>query len=482
MLSSRLKVGYNGGKTVNRFPPSHTRFRLILPDESHPNPEFTMHPNSNFVSRREFAKSMGIGLGSLPFLMNLTSLGLAASSQPRQRVVVVFSPNGVVPPNFWPDEEGEEFALKRILEPLAPFKQKLLTLHGVSDRIRGDGDNHMRGIGCLLTGDELYPGNIQGGSDTPAGWASGISIDQEIKNFLQSNPDTRTRFGSLEFGVAVPNRADTWTRMVYSGPNKPVAPIDDPYAMFNKLYGQRKDEESLKSILDELQQDLVKVSAKASVQDRKLLEEHQSLVRDLEKQLSLSDTSGIEHAIPQLDANVEDNNDNIPKLTRMQLDLMVHAMQADFARVFTFQFTNSVGQAKMRWLGIEEDHHGLSHEPDSNEAAVEKLTKINHWYCEQIAHLAQRLADTPEPGAEGSMLDHTTIVWTNELGKGNSHTLENIPFVLIGGGLGYKTGRSLKLGGISHNRLLLSLAHGFGHHITTFGNADHCVDGPLILS
>ena len=80
------------------------------------------------------------------------------------------------------------------------------------------------------------------------------------------------------------------------------------------------------------------------------------------------------------------------------------------------------------------------------------------------------------------MLDHTTILWTNELGKGNSHTLENIPFVLLGGGLGFRMGRSLKFGGVSHNRLLMSLAHGFGHHVSTFGNPNHCGDGPLILT
>jgi hypothetical protein len=269
--------------------------------------------------------------------------------------------------------------------------------------------------------------------------------------------------------------------MVYAGPNKPVAPIDNPYAMFNKLYGQRGDEESVKSILDELQIDLDRIKTRVSDSDRKLLDEHAALVRDFERQLQTS-SAATGHAVPQLDPLVEDNNDNIPTLTRMQMDLMVHAMMADFARVFTFQFTNSVGQAKMRWLGIEEDHHGLSHEPDSNEVAVEKLTKINVWYCEQIAHLSQRLADTPEPGGTGSMLDHTTIVWTNELGKGNSHTLDNIPFVVLGGGLGWRMCRSLKLGGVSHNRLLMSLAHGFGHHVTSFGNPDHCKDGPLILT
>ena len=77
------------------------------------------------------------------------------------------------------------------------------------------------------------------------------------------------------------------------------------------------------------------------------------------------------------------------------------------------------------------------------------------------------------------MLDNTTIVWTNELGKGNSHTLDNIPFVLVGGGLGFKTGRSLQFKNEPHNRLLLSLAHGFGHRLTQFGNPNYCAAGPL---
>ena len=96
--------------------------------------------------------------------------------------------------------------------PLQPTPQlqnasRTLVLHGVCDRVRGDGDAHMRGIGCLLTGAEFFPGNIQGGSDTPAGWAKGISIDQEIRNYLQSNPATRTRFGSLAFFFAPRLRA-----------------------------------------------------------------------------------------------------------------------------------------------------------------------------------------------------------------------------------------------------------------------------------
>lgn len=434
-------------------------------------------------SRREFLRSLGVSAAAFPFVTNLASLG-AAPATPKRRLVVVFTPNGVIPTSFWPDETGEDFALKESMTPFEPFKKKLLVLHGICDKIKGDGDSHMRGIGCLLTGVELFPGNIQGGSHTPAGWASGISIDQEIKNFLQKDAATRTRFGSLELGVMVPERADTWTRLSYAAANKPVAPIDDPYQLFAKLYGQGKDREALKSVLDDIQADLKTIQGAVSGEDRKLLEEHAQLVRDMERELRDA-RAAANHPVPELEPGTRRDNDNMPKLTKMNLDLLAAAFTADFARVATFQITNSVGGAKMKWLGIDEGHHQLSHEPDTNAAAVDKLTRINKWYAEQIAHLAKKLADTPEPGGDGSLLDHTTIVWTNELGKGNSHTLNDIPFVLLGGGLdGIKMGRSLKQGrgGVPHNRLLLSLAHGFGHHLTKFGNPDYCSAGPLSLS
>ena len=431
-------------------------------------------------TRRAFLRDLGISAAALPFVTNLPCLAAPnEAKQRKQRLIVLFSPDGIVPTTFWPDEAGALTTFKESLSPLEPFKDKTLILNGVCDRIRGDGDGHMRGIGCLLTGIELFPGNVQGGSDTPAGWSSGISIDQEIKNYLQGNPATRTRFGSLEFGVMVPERADTWTRMSYAGPNKPVSPIDDPYQMFGKLYGRLKDQESLKSVLDDLKVDLDRVRSHVGAQDRQILEEHATLVREMEQELKAANGKDVGHPVPVLEPGVHRDNDKMPQLSKMQIDLMVNSFAADFARVATFQYTNSVGQARFRWLDITEGQHDLSHEPDNNTAAQEKLTRINKWYCEQLAYLAKRLAETPEPGGGGSLLDNTTIIWTNELGKGNSHTLDNIPFVLVGGGLGFKMGRSLKYARVPHNRLLMSLAHGFGHRITRFGNPDFCGDGPL---
>jgi len=437
-----------------------------------------------FRSRREFLRDLGVGAAAAPFLTQLPSLGFAADAAPaaNQRLVVMFSPNGVIPQNFWPDTEGEDFVLKESLKPLEPFKKKMLTLHGVCDKVRGDGDSHMRGIGCLLTGVELFPGNIQGGSHTPAGWAKGLSIDQEIKNYLQAKPETKTRFGSLEFGVQVPERADTWTRMVYTGANKPVAPINDPSQMLNKLYGRAKDQEALKSVLDEVREDLDSVKSKLGAEDKRLLEEHAAFVREMEQQLQAAKTQKNAVPAPELPAGPKDGNEAMPFLSKVQIDLMVNAFQNDFSRIATLQYTNSVGGAKMKWLGINEGHHEISHKEDKDAVAVEQLTKINKWFAEQLAYLAQKLSDTPEPGAEGSMLDHTTILWTNELGKGNSHTLDDIPFVVVGGGLGWRMGRAIKYKKIPHNRLLLALAHGFGHRLERFGNPDLSADGFLNLA
>jgi hypothetical protein len=430
-------------------------------------------------TRREFIRDLGIGTAALPFILNLPSLGMANQQKRKQRLVIMFSPNGVITDMFWPEVEGKLGSMKESLRPLEPFKDRTLILHGVCDKIRGDGDAHMRGIGCLLTGTELFPGNIQGGSDTPAGWAKGNSIDQEIKDHLQSSPASRTRFGSLEFGVLVPQRADTWTRMVYAGPNKPIAPIDDPYQMFTKLYGRKKDQESLKSILDDLQDDLYKVGRMVSAEDRRLLEEHASFVREMEQELKETKNQDVGHAVPELEQGIRKDNDNMPQVSKMQVDLLVNSFTADFARVATLQFTNSVGQARMRWLGVNESHHELSHKPDNDRPSQEYLTRINRWYCKQMAYLVKRLAETPEPGGSGSLLDNTLVVWTNELGKGNSHTLDNIPFVLVGNGLDFKMGRFIKYPKVAHNRLLMSLAHGMGHRVKQFGNPNFCGEGPL---
>ena len=311
------------------------------------------------------------------------------------------------------------------------------------------------------------------------GRASGLSIDQEIKNKLQAEAATRTRFGSLEFGVLVPERADTWTRMVYSGPNKPVTPIDDPYQMFSKLYGRTKDRETPperpRRPPGRPQDDR---RDHVSVEDRQILDEHATFVRDMERDLS-APGNDLGHAVPDLEAGVKEQNDSIPKISKMQIDLMVNSFAADFARVATLQYTNSVGGARMRWIGVDEGHHELSHNPDSDEKSVEKLTKINKWYCEQLAYMAQRLAETPSRAARAASSTTPRSSGPTSWAKGTRTPSTTSLSSSSATGLDFKMGRALKFSRVPHNRLLVAMAQGMGHNIDRFGNPDFCGDGPL---
>jgi hypothetical protein len=171
----------------------------------------------------------------------------------------------------------------------------------------------------------------------------------------------------------------------------------------------------------------------------------------------------------------------MPELAKMQMDLLVNGFENDLARVATLQFSKSVGNDKMTWLDVKEGHHGLSHNPDNDKVTQEKLVRINTWYCEQLAYLANKLKNTREPGTNQSMLDNTLILWTNELGHGNSHTLANLPMVLVGGGFGFEMGRYTKVDKVPTSRLWMAIAHAMGHEIDTFGLSALCKDGPVVL-
>ena len=102
--------------------------------------------------------------------------------------------------------------------------------------------------------------------------------------------------------------------------------------------------------------------------------------------------------MPEIEPGVKEENDNIPRISKMQIDLMVQSFAADFARDRNAPVHQLGGRREMHWIGVNEGHHELSHDPDCKKESVEKLTKINKWFCEQLAYLAKRLAETPEPG------------------------------------------------------------------------------------
>lgn len=435
------------------------------------------------LGRRTFAKTLGLSALALPFLRALPS---QAQVDAPKRFIFMFSPNGTVPDAWGADGGERDFTLRRILAPLESFREQLLVLEGVDQRSarEGPGDGHQTGMGHLLTGRVLLPGDTMGGCDScpPASWASGISVDQRIANHVGDG----TRFRSLELGVKVGRAANVWSRMSYQGAAQPLPPEDDPYAVYDRVFGDlvadpfglERRRALRQSVLDFVQEDFSRLRANLGRADRDVLDSHAEAVRDIERRLDSPGAVGAACAAPTMGERLDkDATENYPAVGRLQMDLLVMAMACDLTRVGTLQWSRSVGGVPSPWLGIEDRHHDLSHEGDGNSDAKEKLVRINTWYAEQYAYLLGRLASIPE--GEGSMLDNTLVLWGNELGKGNSHTRNDIPFVLGGNVDGhFSTGRFLRFEARPHNDLLTTVAQAYGVEDETFG-APEFNTGPI---
>jgi hypothetical protein len=165
-------------------------------------------------------------------------------------------------------------------------------------------------------------------------------------------------------------------------------------------------------------------------------------------------------------------------VTKMQIDTIFMAFACDQTRLAHLMWNGETSQQTFPFLGINDPHHSMSHQSDSDKATHDKLVKVNTWYASQIAYLLEKMDGVIEANGK-TMLDNSLVVWTNGLGKGNNHTRKNIPFVLAGGAGGYfPTGRFLQFNN-AHNDLLLSILHAAGlKDETTFGDPAFC-KGPL---
>ncbi|WP_224242184.1 DUF1552 domain-containing protein [Hyalangium gracile] len=435
------------------------------------------------MSRRTLLRGLaGVGI-ALPFLEAMEAQ--AATAAAPKRFVFVFSANGTIPPNWTPTGTETAFTLGSILAPLNEFKSKLLILDNLNMQSAGfgPGDAHQKGMAQLLTGTELQSGTLfPGGDSSTVGWGGGISVDQEIANKVGQND----RFPSLLFGVQT-GGANIWSRMSYSGPGTPLPPEDNPRGMFDRIFANfNTDPQGLaelrfrrQSVLDSTKDDFLRLKTRLGGTDLQKVDAHLESIRDIERRLDLEATApGAACVKPAQPASMDHmKNENYPAVGRLQMDLLAMALTCNLTKVATLQWSRSVSQVSHPWAGVADRHHDLSHFGDSDTVVQDKLTKINTWYAQQFAYLLGKLNSITE--GDKKLLDNTAVLWGNELGKGNSHTRNDVPFVLAGSCGGYfRTGRYLKYNNAWHNDLLVSVLNAMGVPATKFGNPAHC-KGPL---
>lgn len=447
------------------------------------------------IPRRNFLKAAGVSL-ALPLMHSLGcsrrdapatgTLGRSAGGFPR-RLVIVYIPNGNL------ELPGDMEFAGSMLEPLAPYRDKMLVLSGLDMSVHNipPGEPHQQGM-AFLTGRSLNNGTMVGGDGTLAGWASGISVDQVIAEQVGAT----TPHKSLHFGVqsTIYGGTEVRTVMSYRGSDAPNANDDSPWSMFDLAFsdissdplGLAKLKARRASVLDAVGGQIERVSPNLGNFDRQKLEQHLTSVREVEQRLSNpgGEVGGF-CQVPSLGSRFEfQQPGNYGRVGGLQMDLLAMALACDLTRVATLQWSASTNNRPYPFLTyddgggagpqpITDDEHGLGHQPFSEVHAWGKLRVIRRWYMEQLAYLLGKLDSITE--GDGTMLDNTVVVLGSEIAYGNSHSHMDAPFLIAGSGGGYfATGRRLHFDDTYHNDLLVTLLNSMGIEATTFGNAEYC--------
>lgn len=433
------------------------------------------------MSRRQVLRAAGGIAVALPFLRE--SEGRADGPSQPKRFVSLYSPNGVFP-SWWfptPGAAESDFTLGQSHAALAPFRDQVLWTSGIDMKcaVTGAGEQHQRGLGGLLTGTKIMSGTFVGNDGTTAGWAAGKSIDQEIVSLV--GPGARAN--SLQLGVKVTER-DVSGVLSYAGSAMPLLPQTNPQQVFRSLFsdsGAPPDEldrirARRASVLDTVMGQLQTLQKRVGSEDRTTLEAHLTLVRDIEMRSQVFPGGVISCDKATMPPAVAyDTESAMPLVSRLQLDLLALAFACDLTRVGSVMFADAKNHIAMPFIDVRSDVHNVSHLGDADPSR-QGLGRRDTWVAEHLAYFLGRLRE--QSVGDQTLLDQTLVLWGSEVSMGNTHSHDNMPFLMAGGGAGFRMGRYVRYNGASHNDMLLSILQAYGGTQTRFGDAAFS-NGPL---
>ena len=437
------------------------------------------------LQRRSFLKGTGVML-ALPFLDAMVPAFAAksAASSPT-RMGFVYVPNGIIDTGWLPKGEGASFEFNNTMKALEPYREQLLVLSNlaqINGRSLGDGGgDHARAGATWLTG--VHPKKTEG-----ADIHSGISADQiAAREFSKS-----TQFGSLEIGVEAPSLAGgcdsgyscAYTNTVsWSSPTTPNPMEVNPRTLFERLFGDGDSTDpaaraaSLKdrgSLLDFVKGGVDRLETRVGQGDRRKLSEYLDAIRDIERRIQKAEEQNATLKMPALTIPVAAPED-FSEHARLMMDLMVIAYQADLTRVVSFMLAREGSNRSYRAIGISDGHHDCTHH-QNNPEKIEKTIKINTYHVQQFAYLIDRLKNTLD--GDGTLLDHSMILYGSSINDGNRHTHTDLPLALVGGGNGtLKGGRHIRYADETPmTNLLLALLDKAGVRTDKLGDSTGVLD------
>ncbi|MBX9678420.1 MAG: DUF1552 domain-containing protein [Gemmataceae bacterium] len=410
---------------------------------------------SRSISRRTLLRGVGASL-ALPWLEAMGPMAswanttTAAGNRTPNRMAFVYVPNGVHMQDWTPKTEGANFELPKILEPLAPVREHLTVLTGLTaDKARPNGDgagDHARAMAAFLTG--AQPRKTDG-TDIRAG----VSVDQVAANRLGD----RTRLQSLEIGAdpsAMAGNCDSGYSCVYSSTvswrsaTTPLPKLVNPRLIFDRLFASAPDadrarrERIRRSILDFVKEDSASLTNQLGANDRRKLDEYFNAIRDIEVRIERA--ARMPAVVPPNVTMPNQAPGDYEEHLKLLGDLMVLAFSTDTTRVCTLVFANEGSNRPYRHINVPEGHHDLSHH-ENNPAKQAKIREINCFHMRQLAYIANKMKTTRE--GDSNLLDNVMLVYGSGNSDGNRHNHDDLPILLLGKGAStIRAGRHIRFG------------------------------------
>lgn len=402
------------------------------------------------LNRRTFLRGAGAAL-ALPLFDSMIPALSAAGSQRPIRLGFVYVPNGMIPKDWLPKTEGRDFEITPTMRPLAPLREKMVVVSNlthVTARALGDGaGDHARAGATWLTG--VHPKKTEG-----VDIRAGISADQIAAREL----GRQTQFASLELGIEEPSFAggcDSGYSCAYTntlswrGPTTPNPVEISPRAVFERLFGDGDTTDTAarlqrmrqnRSILDYVRGDVARLQPALGARDKAKLEEYLESIRDIERRISKAEEQK-DRKTP-----VMEKPGGIPERfedhARLMSDLMVIAFQTDMTRVITYMFAREGSNASFPELDLAEGCHVVTHHQNDPEK-IAKAQRVEEHRAKCVAYLIKRLDEMPD--GDGTLLDHSLILYGAGIRDGNTHDHDDLPLALFGGkSSGIKGGRHLR--------------------------------------
>ncbi len=431
------------------------------------------------LSRRTFLRGTG-AVVALPFLESMvpaqTPLARTAAS-PRTRLGCIYIPHGATMDKWTPLGEGRDFAFSEILQPLEPFRERVCVVSDLAHaqvapwegEDTGGAENHVRAAAVFLSGAHPVKGDTA---------VVGPSVDQ----VAAAHAGQDTPLPSIELSIeAVGLNCDSGFTCAYrntlswKSETLPLPMENNPQIVFERLFGdgstdaERRERRRLsQSLLDSVRTKAASLGRDLPAPDRVRLDEYLEQVREIERRVLLFDerlSTGLE--LPEAPVGVPSD---FEEHLDLMFDLQVLAYRAEITRISTLMLARENSNAVYPRSGVREGFHNASHH--SNERRnMDQFAVINHYHVGRLTRFLEKLDATPD--GDGSLLDHSMILYGSSLSDGNEHNYDPLPVVLAGGASGrLEGGRHLRHA--PHTpmaNLLLSMLDKLGVHVDAIGDS-----------